>query len=245
MAIATIQTGMITALERQILIRPKNNITVPRYPILYTHGAGAQADAMLEYGNACHRTQKVADRGIVGVSGDFGGTQTWGNDKAQAAMTDAFNWLQTQPGVKPGKVAIAGGSMGGLNALVWAAANPTKVSCISIYIPVLNPSQIHDQNLSGYAGAIDGCYPPSGWTDALKPTKDPLHMAGLGKYDTGIPMKIHFGLQDALCLPENAWAFCERVATAEAIPFTGGHEQATELQVDRDAEANFIFQNSI
>lgn len=243
------QDGLITAGERQIVIRPKVIPAVPKYPILYTHGAGARADANMDYGNASLRTALVADAGITGVSADFGGTQTWGNDTAMAAMTAAFNWLQTQPGVKPGKVALAGGSMGGLNALAWAAANPTKVTCVNAYIPVLNPSEIHDLNLThqgtGYAQFVDQAYPP-GWVTAdRRATKDPLYMAGLGRY-AGIPIRIHFGLQDGLCRPENAWAFRERVGTnVELFPITGGHEEATELQINRYVERDYILSKAV
>ena len=242
--LATVHDSLITAGEMQIHMRPKTVPAVPLYPIIYTHGAGARADAMDEYGGAARRSRLVHDAGITGISGDFGGRQTWGNDTAMAAMTAAYNWLQGKPGVKNGKVILCGGSMGGLNALVWAAANPTKVACVSIYIPVLNPSEIHDLNLThqgvGYAQFVDQSYPPNGWNTALlRATKDPLFMAGMGKY-TGIPIRLHFGLNDGLCRPESAWEFGRRVPTAELFPILGGHEESTELQIDREDEVDFM-----
>lgn len=251
MAVVQVAEGLITTGERQIVIRPNRVPVVPRYGVIYTHGAGARADAMSTYANAHIRTQLIADAGITAVSGDYGGTQTWGNDTAMAAMTAAYNYLQTQPGVKPGKVAIIGGSMGGLNALVWAAANPTKVSAISIYIPVMSPSEIHDQNLVhggvGYAQYVDMGYGGQGWVTATyRATKDPLYMAQQGAYKN-LPIRIHYGLQDALCLPANPPAFKTAVGgnlvTINGV--TGGHEEATELQIDRVAERDYILQYSV
>jgi S-formylglutathione hydrolase FrmB len=235
----------ITAGNKQLVIRPNRLPDRLRYPILYTHGAGSGPDANMAYGNARRRTQLVADAGITGVCSDFGGPFTWGNSLAMETMTDAYNWLQSQPGVKPGKVLIAGGSMGGLNALAWTAANPDKVAAVSTYIPVLNPSQIHDRNLGGYAASIDSAYGDSWDTATLRATRDPLYMAGQGKY-AGIPIRIHYGLQDTLCLPENPPAFKQAVGgdlvTINGVQ--GGHAEVTELQIDRHQERDWLLSYS-
>lgn len=242
--ISTYNDGLVTPGEAQILIQPRIQPTAPLYPILYTHGAGARADALGTYGNAAQRTRLVAEAGLTGISADFGGTQTWGNDAAMAAMTAAYNWLQGKPGVKPGKVILCGGSMGGLNALVWAAANRDKVAAVSIYIPVLNPSQIHDQNVQGYATYIDQSYPPAWNTAARRATKDPLYMATQGKY-AGLPIQLHYGKSDLICLPENVQPFATAVgASCELFSYTGGHEEATEKQIDRNAETAFILRHA-
>lgn len=241
--ISTYTDGLITAGETQILIEPR--LRGPAlYPILYTHGAGARADALGTYGGAAVRTRLVAEAGLTGISADFGGTQTWGNDAAMSAMTDAYNWLQKQPGIRRGKVILAGGSMGGLNALVWAAANRDKVAAVSVYIPVLNPSQIHDEDVQGYAQFIDASYPPGWDTTTRRSTRDPLYMAEQGKY-AGLPIQLHYGKSDAICLPENVRPFAEAVGdTCETFGYTGGHNEATENQIDRVAETAFILKHA-
>lgn len=255
MAIIQIRRGLpaggetLMAAERQFTVFPNHRPSRPRYPVIYTHGAGSGADAMKGYARANYRTRIFGDAGLTAVSGDFGGQQTWGNDRAMAAMKDAFDWLQYQPGVRRGKAALVGGSMGGLNAFVFAAMYPELVSCISAYIPVISPAQIHDRHLvfqgKDYAQYVDMGYAPGGWVDALKPTKDPLHMAGLGKY-AGIPILIHYGLQDPLCLPENVPEFQRRVGgnLVTIRGLQGGHEEATELQVDREAERDYVLSYS-
>lgn len=237
-AYATTGTDIITAGEKQVIIRPINQ-TGPRYGLLYTHGAGSGPDALMDYGGAGKRTSAVADGGVTAVSADFGGPQTWGNDKAMSALTAAYNWLQTQPGVKPGKVVLCGGSMGGLNALVWAAANRDKVAAISIYIPVLDVVGIHANNLGGYRATIDSCY-TGGWVPALAATKDPLTMAKAGKY-AGIPIRLYHGLRDPLCLSSKAVEFAAAVgANVIRTPLDYGHEERSELQVDRVQESEWI-----
>lgn len=233
--------GLITPGDLEIVIRPKYTPTVPRYGILYTHGAGGTADALIDYGHATHRTRYAADAGFTAISSDWGGPQTWGNQVAMDALTAGYNYLQNQPGVKPGKVFISGGSMGGLNALNWAARNPTKVAGLSIYIPVIDMAGIHDQNLSGYASYIDNAYASlGGWdTATMASTWSPLHEAAAGKY-AGIPIRINYGLQDPLCLPDRPPQFKDLVGSnVELFPFTGGHSEDTEIQVDRVAEVEF------
>lgn len=242
-AFVDIVTGLISAGEKELIIRPKIIPTSLLYPVLYSHGAGSGPDAMTDYGNATVRTMLVADQGHVAISSDVGGAQTWGNTAAMTSLTAKYNWLQTQPGVRTGKVILAGGSMGGLNSLVWAAANPTKVAAVSVYIPVLNPSEIHDNNLGGYAAIIDSCYPTAGWvTSTLRSTKDPMYMAGMGKYE-GMAIRIHYGLDDTLCLPHNAPEFGALVPSSEIIGIDGGHEERTELGIDRYSETAFFLEH--
>ena len=240
MAIIQGSTSEITAGQSQLIIRPPRYPATPRYGLLITHGAGSGPDANMAYGNARQRTQLVSDAGITAVSADYGGPHTWGNGAAMQAMTDAYNWLQTQPGVKPGKVGICGGSMGGQNALVWAAANPGKAAYISTYIPVINPSQIHDQNLGGYAGVIDAAYGGTWSTPAQRATRDPLYMAQNGAFK-GLPIRIHYGLQDNLCQPQNVTAFAAAVGpNVITNGVQGGHQESTELQIDRRAERDWM-----
>lgn len=238
-AYATTGTGIITAGEQQIIIRPSNQRGA-RYGVLYTHGAGSGPDALMDYGGAGGRTQALADGGLTAVSADFGGPQTWGNDKAMTALTAAYNWLQTQPGVKPGKVILSGGSMGGLNALVWAAANPGKVACLSIYIPVLDVNGIHADNLGGYRATIDSCY-TGGWNPtAMAATKDPLTMAKAGKF-AGMPIRLYHGLRDPLCLATKAKEFAAAVGpNVIRTELAYGHEERSESQIDRVVESEWI-----
>lgn len=233
--------GEITPNERQVIGRPMSPPTDPRYPLLLTHGAGATADLQGNYGNASVTYNSLSDGyGIWLLSTDTGGTQTWGNTAAMAAMDQAFAWLQNQSGVKRGKVAIAGGSMGGINALVWAAANPEKVSCISIYIPVINLTDIWANNRGGFRDIINGCYAGAYDPQTMESFKSPYAIADSGIY-RNIPILINYGKTDGLCLPEYARGFADKVGpNVIAIERSGGHEWITEAAIDRQQEIAFI-----
>lgn len=240
--ITTTYTGLINQDDREIIIRPKYNPEVPKAGIMYTHGAGGTADALIEYAKATHRTRMAADAGFLAISADWGGPQTWGNQGAMNALTRGFNYLQNESIVKPGKVIIAGGSMGGLNALNWAARNPEKIACLSIYIPVVDMAGIHDNNLSNYASFIRNAH--GGWNTAtMADTWSPLHQARLGKF-ANMPIRLHYGTTDPLCLPEKAIEFAETVGdNVQLRPLIGGHNESGEIQVDRVSEVEFFLEH--
>lgn len=239
---STTYKGLITDGDSEIVIRPKYRPSAPKYGIMYTHGAGGTADALIAYANATHRTRMAADAGFTAVSSDWGGPQTWGNQRAMDTLTAGYNYLQTQSDVKPGKVIIAGGSMGGLNALNWASRNPSKIACVSIYIPVIDMAGIHDNNLSNYASFIRNAH--GGWNTAtMANTWSPLHQARLGKF-ANIPIRLHYGTTDPLCLPEKAIEFAETVGSnVQLRPLYGGHNEAGEIQVDRVSEVEFFIEH--
>ena len=114
-------------------------------------------------------------------------------------MTASYNTLQALPGTKPGKVALIGASMGGLSAMNWAAANPTKVACIVMTIPVINVTDIKGNDRLGYGAYINSAYGGS-WTEGqYGANHNPQTMASAGKLN-GIPMLIFYGLSDQLCM---------------------------------------------
>lgn len=238
----TAGNGLVTPGELQILARPRDSGLPVRYGVMYTHGAGAGADIAQNYANQTVTVNTVTRAGVYGVSGDYGGPQTWGNAKAMSAMTDAYNWLQNQPKVRKGKVSIVGGSMGGLNALVWAAANLDKVACISMEIPVIDLAGIWSANISGFRPLINEAY-GGAYNLTLNTVKDPLTMASNGVYN-GVPILINYGNTDAICLPEKTEEFLANVPTAEGYALDGGHAESTQLQVNRTYQANFILSHS-
>lgn len=240
----TAAQGLTGVNEMGILIAPNFIPGLARYPILYTHGAGSNADALKNYGSSGVRLNYVADGGVYGVSADYGGPQTWGNDVAISAMDAAYNYLMSHSKTKKGKVALCGGSMGGLNALVWAAANPDKVSCMSIYIPVIDLVGIWENNISGFRSLIDTAH--GGWnTGSMASRKDPLTMAKEGKFKN-FPILINYGSTDQICLPEKTEAFAAYVGSNVTMhKLAGGHAESTENQVDRLAESEFILENSL
>lgn len=233
--------GEITAGDLQVIGRPMVQATNPRYPLLIMHGAGGSADLQGNYGNSTVTYNSLTDGyGITCVAGDIGGKQTWGNTLAMNAIDDAFLWLQNQSSVKKGKIALAGGSMGALNALVWAASNPEKVSCLSLYIPVLNLTDIWSNNRGGFTTIINSCYGGAYVPAMMEGFKSPFVIAD-GPVYKNIPILINYGKNDTLCLPEYAVQFAAKVSdNVTLIERNGGHDLATEGSIDRQYEIAFI-----
>lgn len=240
--------GTIAPSEAALLIRPTVQ-QAPKHGVMYVHGAGSTATYCIDpYGRQSSLTHTVAAAGFVGFSGDHGGTSTWGNATAMSRLSAAYAYLQQQPGVTPGKVALISGSMGGLTSLNWAAQNPDKVSAIVTVIPVINPNDIVTQNrmLAGqpYAPMVNAAY-PGGWSEAAYgATYNPRTRATAGAF-AGIPMLIFYGLTDPLCVPAETEAFAAACGqNVTLVPLPTGHEQATYSAVDHERVARFLLDHA-
>lgn len=230
--------GIVTANERQIIIAPSQTISIPKYPVMLTHGAGSGADVGVNYGNQTVMVNNLARSGVVSISADYGGPQTWGNDRAMLSMTETFNYLQTRSDVRKGKVSIHGGSMGGLNALVWASANLDKVACLSLEIPVIDLLGIWRYNISGFQSIINGAYGGL-FNVGLASTKDPLTMAFNGVFKN-IPILVNYGDTDAICIPEKTEEFLTYLSMGTGNKLSGGHAESTQLKVNRKQQHDYI-----
>lgn len=229
--------GVTTANQRQYFVYPRDRGLPPKYPAFILHGAGALADAP----SLNPTITSISRYGLHSVSGDWGGVYTWGNDAAMNALDDAYNWLQNQPGVKKGKVAIHGGSMGGLNSLVWAARNPTRVASVTADVPVLDLAGIWRDNIANFRPLIDSAY-SGGYNEGLNSARDPLTMAANGHY-AGMKILINYGDVDDICLPAKAQLFKSLVPTAEVYQVPGGHGPA-QGNIDRSYQSKFIIANT-
>lgn len=236
--------GLITPNEWQIVSQPLDRGLIPdRYPMITGHGAGGDYSVAGNYGNQAIVPKVLTTKGVIDITADYGGPSTWANDKSMSAMTDAYNYLQNSTEAKKGKVLLRGGSMAGLQALVWAAANPTKVAAICIDLPVLDLEEIWWADFGGYKASINAAY-TGGYKVELSPTKSPLRMAQAGVfYDLNIPMLIHYGTTDALCLPAKAEEFVSLIPSAVGVAVTGGHADATYLKIDRERQIDFMMEH--
>lgn len=217
--VGTVQTG-----EAHTVFRPKNHFAPQsKVGVMYCHGAGGTAQEALTYGGIAHILSTLGNDRVV-FAGDLGGL-TWGNDTAMARIATAKTYLQgSSGGAKTGKMALVGLSMGGCNALVWAAANPALVSCIVAVIPVINLTDMHSNNRGGTASIINDAY-AGGWSQGTYgAAHNPLTLAQAGKF-TGIPILLFYGTTDPLCVPEQAIAFGAAVgADVTLVPIAAGHD---------------------
>jgi len=240
-ATTSYSVGTVVAAEAAVEIRPKY-VTNPAKPgVLYVHGAGSDATyCIVPTASQSTLTNKITREGYLGFSGDNGGAATWGNPTSITRLTTAKTHLQTTMGASSSGVVLVSGSMGGLNSLAWAAANPTLVSCIVSVIPVINVTDIVTNNRGGYAASINAAY-SGGWSEATYgATHNPSTLAATGVFDN-IPMLLFYGLTDTLCLPEHTEAFAATVGSnVELVPINDGHTFTTYDLVNHDQAVAFI-----
>lgn len=231
--------GSVVAGEGSLEIYP--TVTGNRPGVQSVHGAGSDATYCIATdGNQSTLTDLIAQAGFTAISGDNGGPAAWGNSIAVQSVNAYTSRLQGMAGVTPGKIALIGSSMGGLTSLNFAAANPSKVSCIVAIIPVINLTDIYTNNRLGFAASILAAY-GGGYSEAdYGPTRNPLTEASLGKL-AGIPMLFFYGLTDALCLPQ----FTEQFAAypgmnVTLVPLPSGHDFTSYGLVDHPQVVQFL-----
>jgi predicted esterase len=209
--------------------------------VLYVHGHEAANPAAWQWQLYIQRAtliSRIAAAGHVVVTADLGGNSTWGNATVIARITAAKAYLLSL-GVLSTKIALVGQSMGAQNAMVWAAANPSLVSCLVTMIPVVDVNDLQVNNRGGLASDISSAY-AGGWSEAVYgATHNPATIAAAGGLDS-TPIQMWYGTSDTLCLPALAETFAAQANLCEAHPIAGGHAESTIGNVDIDAVLAFI-----
>lgn len=217
-------TGVVFAGEKEVVVRPiRTAVTKP--PVIYVHGAEGDVGGGLTWMKIKSRAPLIhalANDGRMLLSADLGGVATWGNDIAMSRLTAAYNVTQSLTDDMSGKVVLVGQSMGGLNAMLWARANPTLVHSVVSVIPVVNLTDIH--NNRGLGASIDSAYGGSYSEAVYGATKNPSTIAQAGGYNT-VRTLLYYGDTDILCLPEFAEAFANNSALTQAVAVDGGHSE--------------------
>lgn len=213
------------------------NWSHPKAPILYVHGASDLADTWMRVPSRIPIMRALTQEGYTVMSHDNGGAQTWGSDTAMARMSAAFEQLQADASVMPGRVVLLGQSMGGLNSILWAARNPSKVAAVVLFLPVLDLGEVH-ATPGGYAGLIDAALGTTYSDEVQGAMRSPIIMARNGVAPR-VPCQIWYGVGDELCRPAKAVEYSALTgADAKAVP--GGHAEETVGGIDPDEVVRFI-----
>lgn len=239
--------GDVTPAEAYSLLLPRNwaaDQTVPG--IVFCHGYGDNALAAIDGAGHAGQSQiarRLAEAGYPVLGCDLGGTSTWGYTPVQSRINDAITYLQSTVKAKAGKVALVGISMGGCNALVYAANNPANVSCLVGVAPVNDLQSIVTNNTGGLAAAINAVY-PSGYSDATYgATYNPTVMAASGKY-AGIAVHLWQGSSDGTVNTTPTFYSKLPPATSTITYLPGGHAETTWSEVDPGTVINFLKANA-
>lgn len=185
--------------------------------------------------------QALCDQGCLVISIDAGGQSTWANDSAMNAISSAVDYVESEYGFS--RVSLLGQSMGGLNSLIWATQNSSRVNSVSTMISVVDLWSVHQID-AGFGSAIDAAYGGSYTEAAYGDTKNPMTMASNGLFNQSFPIQMWYGDSDELCLPSIAENFESILANVSAIKVTGGHSLSTIGEIDQKALADFIRANA-
>lgn len=224
--------------ETSIVIRPTGHTTGTG--VMYVHGYGDNYTYPIRpTGMIQSLTNLVARYGHIGLSSDFGGVSTWGNDTAHARISTARQHLIDNLDVSNDKVVLVAGSMGVLNALSWAGNNSDKVQCVVGYLPVLDPNDVYVNNRGGLGPALSAAY-QGGWSQSTHGSEhSPLTMAQAGAY-SDIPILLFVGNTDAIATPTAAAAFAAATSSTTVVSLTGGHDYETYARASARIAAEFI-----
>jgi dienelactone hydrolase len=235
-------TDVIAPGEVHQLLVPVTPKSLPG--VMYVHGAsGDETYPTTPSAMITPLSEALAKAGHTGLSARWGGPQTWGNPTSVARLSDGYAYLQGLPDVAPGKVVLVAGSAGALAALNWAAANPGKVACMVLHLPVVDPDDVVTNNRGGYASLVNGAY-PGGWSQATYgATSNPVTMAAAGLLD-GVAILLHVGAADAVAPPATVAALAAGADAAVVHTVPGGHEQATYSRIDPQMSAAFIAEHA-
>lgn len=170
-------------------------------PLLFSPGFGWGPErAVSEWALGCVRW---ASAGLVGICGDFGGTNTFGNDTSQARIDDGWAHVKAQFDCADDKVVLVGQSMGGADVLNWARRNLASVAAIALLVPAVHVDYLYDNDSGGLASDIDAAF-GGNWA-ASEPEYDPINFAD---EFVGIPGQIWSSSDDPWTTRVSHEAFC-------------------------------------
>lgn len=233
-------SAKIAAGEQEVSLFPRS-IRPTKAGIIYAHGSEASNPggmAWLGFPGRWPIMRETSARAPM-ICPELGGNMTWGNDTAIARMTDTYNYLQTLPGVAPGKVSILAQSMGAASAIAWAKSNAAKISRIVLMIPVINLTDVRNSS-AYYQPFIDAAYGGTYSEAAYGADHNPLTIAQSGAL-AGIDVQLWYGDTDTLCKPQFALQFAAALGSrCELRKMGGGHSEETVYNIDPFAVAAFL-----
>lgn len=167
-----------------------------------------------------------------GMPPSGGQAQHWGNDTAQARLSDAISYAQAQVGAKVDRVVLCAVSMGGTLALNWARANPSKVAGLALMYPAVSLQGVHDGTggAASAAASVEAAYGGSlASYQAALPTHDPAENESA--YASIGPAKMWYSTADATVGTANQTGFAAAVGSGfQTAPLGAvGHADMTKI----------------
>jgi pimeloyl-ACP methyl ester carboxylesterase len=110
------------------------------------------------------------------------GGACWGSDAPAngAYGIDGITVALDALGYTTGNVMLRGVSMGGLNALAWAAAHPDRVGAMAVYVPALSLEYMWDN--ASYRSSVEAAWGTSGKSATMAASADADPYRNMGDY---------------------------------------------------------------
>jgi pimeloyl-ACP methyl ester carboxylesterase len=196
--------GVTTTNEKELVVRPREIVPAGTHTgIIAIHGHGGDAMTwQIGEPNATPlgpHVHTLAGHGNIVQSIDAGGPSAFANVAAMNAITAAYNRLisPTGLGAKGPKVALMGWSMGGGAVLNWCRRNPTLVSKVLLWTPMLvfrdgrGSTAQQNEVIAAYGGASvwyanSALYEPLTNVALFKDLPFPIHIIAM-EDDTSVP----------------------------------------------------------
>lgn len=228
-----IPRGLIVSGEDAFMYLSRNFEPGKKPGIVYFAGKSAGAYNIIGAGFL----QEMAIRGYPIICGDLGdqpaqigqvtGPGVWGCDAALAKAELLRQWMASMGYSKAGtKVAVTGGSHGGIGCYAFARNYAANVSCVMSAIGTVDTEDIRANNRAGYQASIEGAaaYGSNANWQAARSTHNPVEVVAW-LVANGKPCLDYYSTTDAICVP----------ATHATLLANAGGESAMFHQVSMGA----------
>lgn len=175
---------------------------VKRPVIFFTGGPGDARDHLTTPASGSHITPVLTRVGFAVIGAAFGGGSLWGNDVSQTRIGQVWTQVKAEVAPKTDKFIGIGVSKGYTALDNYARANPANVAALVGIVPVVDLTDIRDNNRAGAQASIDAAY--GGNYAAQKATHDPALNAGSRP---AIPTLLLYGTDDQTVLAAKVQAF--------------------------------------
>lgn len=219
-------TDIYRAGERYLLIRELEEELHPRTfpPCIYSTGYTGRPEYIGRLDIMDFSTSELLPKTHSVLSIDSGGTATFGNDTAIAAIDAAIAWSEAQG--RTGPFLLAGTSMGCMDLLAWARTHQNKVKGFLGFCPGINLTWGWQNNVVNTKSAVDAAYGGLYVPATHGPTHDPTMYAA----ELDFPMLLLAASDDTTTLISHEQAFAAAVGpNCQLVDLgaSGGHARST------------------
>lgn len=215
----------------------------PRPAIIWCPQAGGQGEFFLNpvSGDKIARSKlfhRMGQLGYVCATGDFGGSNLMGNNTATDRVKQVYDYLQTHPAVKPGRVHMVGTSMGVATAALFAKRFPGTVDGIVSFFGLTDPHALYAEDRGGMRNEFEAAWNvtyPTALPDAASPLRSAAELVA-----DDVRWRSWTGADDPLILPSEGQAMADAMGGQHTTVPDANHDDTTIVQVAASELAEFF-----